>query len=427
MKNKFEEHIKQSLENLEVEYNSTHWDDMQGRLEKVTLGKPSSIGKVVAIAASVLVASALVYYISSNKSPTQQVEEKVSAQRSVVAEKSTDINGREYTRNQNVSIQSKISEQKVVKQGTQHIDKKETQTVATSNRGNNETEQIISEVNKHNTSVVSDVQERKTSIQKSSVTTPSEDNEGLSIFHCDKNTACAGNSIQFTPDDPTIAGTYKWDFGDGKYSAEKSPVHSYKDAGIYSVKLQIIARDKKVIEKVMKNMITIHPVPSFDFDFSSSDESPTLNFTSNADGVSNLKWDFGDRQTSSERTVAHIYNHKGNYDVTLTGKNSYGCVATYSRSVNIDNDYNLLAPTAFSPNGDGLNDTWIPKALQAGDYVFTLTIFDNNGRVVYRTSDKNKPWDGANINAGDKFSWQASVKDKNGIETIYKGIIIIAE
>ena len=55
-----------------------------------------------------------------------------------------------------------------------------------------------------------------------------------------------GNAIQFTPETPAleqIAGapkafySYFWEFGDGNYSKEENPQHTYKSAGDYDVKL----------------------------------------------------------------------------------------------------------------------------------------------------------------------------------------------
>jgi PKD repeat protein len=45
------------------------------------------------------------------------------------------------------------------------------------------------------------------------------------------------HTFNFKNNTSSAATTYKWDFGDGNSSAETNPVHSYGDAGVYSVKL----------------------------------------------------------------------------------------------------------------------------------------------------------------------------------------------
>ncbi len=53
----------------------------------------------------------------------------------------------------------------------------------------------------------------------------------------------------------------------------------------------------------------------------------------------------------------------------------------------------IFIPNAFSPNGDGLNDTWSIPALAAYPD-FELLVFNRYGEVVYRNSKSNGPWDG---------------------------------
>jgi PKD repeat protein len=60
-------------------------------------------------------------------------------------------------------------------------------------------------------------------------------------FSATATTIKEGNSIRFTP---VISGgfqpySFEWDFGDGKTSTESAPIHSYKKAGTYTVKLSI--------------------------------------------------------------------------------------------------------------------------------------------------------------------------------------------
>jgi len=60
-------------------------------------------------------------------------------------------------------------------------------------------------------------------------------------FNADQIRADAGEVIHFTAE---VTGgfapyNYLWDFGDGETSVEKSPAHSYKEAGVYTVTLKI--------------------------------------------------------------------------------------------------------------------------------------------------------------------------------------------
>lgn len=53
----------------------------------------------------------------------------------------------------------------------------------------------------------------------------------------------------------------------------------------------------------------------------------------------------------------------------------------------------IIIPNAFSPNQDGINDTWLIEPLD----LFTdldLTVFNRYGQAVYHVKDYSKPWDG---------------------------------
>jgi PKD repeat protein len=44
-------------------------------------------------------------------------------------------------------------------------------------------------------------------------------------------------NVAFTDKSTGFITSYKWSFGDGTYSTEKNPVHTYKKAGKYTVSL----------------------------------------------------------------------------------------------------------------------------------------------------------------------------------------------
>ncbi|MBK8143101.1 MAG: gliding motility-associated C-terminal domain-containing protein [Chitinophagaceae bacterium] len=79
-------------------------------------------------------------------------------------------------------------------------------------------------------------------------------------------------------------------------------------------------------------------------------------------------------------------------DYMLIVTSNVGCgTATDVMKVYIYND--VFVPTGFTPNNDGLNDTWNIPALAAFPN-FELLVYNRNGEVVFQNSKTNKPWDG---------------------------------
>lgn len=53
----------------------------------------------------------------------------------------------------------------------------------------------------------------------------------------------------------------------------------------------------------------------------------------------------------------------------------------------------IFIPNVFSPNGDGINDTWLVEPLDLFDESVTL-VYNRYGQVVYKSNGYSKPWDG---------------------------------
>ncbi|MBS1656042.1 MAG: PKD domain-containing protein [Bacteroidetes bacterium] len=75
---------------------------------------------------------------------------------------------------------------------------------------------------------------------------------------------------------------------------------------------------------------------SADFGFTQNICAPQqINF-SNVSNLSNITWDFGDGNTSNLSNPVHIYPVYGTYNVKLTTTNSYGCLDSITKPVNIN-------------------------------------------------------------------------------------------
>jgi gliding motility-associated-like protein len=53
----------------------------------------------------------------------------------------------------------------------------------------------------------------------------------------------------------------------------------------------------------------------------------------------------------------------------------------------------VFVPSAFTPNNDGLNDTWNIPALNAFPE-FILSVYNRYGQLIYQNKGNNIPWDG---------------------------------
>jgi len=78
--------------------------------------------------------------------------------------------------------------------------------------------------------------------------------------------------------------------------------------------------------------------------------------------------------------------------VTLTITDANGCQATQGIQV-ADECPDTVIPNAFTPNGDGINDTWDIKGLEY-DPTALVRIFTRYGQQIYESKGYTKPWDG---------------------------------
>ncbi|PCH93468.1 MAG: hypothetical protein COB85_07020 [Bacteroidetes bacterium] len=69
----------------------------------------------------------------------------------------------------------------------------------------------------------------------------------------------------------------------------------------------------------------------------------------------------------------------------------------------MEGDYTLFMPNAFTPNGDGINDTFFPLGIGFTDpkFEYTMHIYNRWGDTIFKTDDINNPWDGK-ANNGNK-------------------------
>ena len=114
----------------------------------------------------------------------------------------------------------------------------------------------------------------------------------------------------------------------------------------------------------------------------------------------------------------------GTFQPQLTVYDDFGCDTVYVKNIYV-NPVKLKIPSAFTPNGDGINDTFVIRldggsdtpggdtrgSMDAGNekplntyYKSTeLVVFNRWGRIVYQSKDYQNDWDGGGLSDGTYF------------------------
>lgn len=146
--------------------------------------------------------------------------------------------------------------------------------------------------------------------------------------------------------------------------------------------------------------------------------------------IETYEWDFGDDSGATTETVSHAYGDVGFYNISLKTENLDGCDTTvYFNNFEV-RELNFCIPNVFTPNGDGINDTWIFNILGEGssakstdetgfqevekcsgdDLIFadhfkssTLVVINRRGNKVYECTNCTEYWDGSGLPDGVYF------------------------
>lgn len=209
---------------------------------------------------------------------------------------------------------------------------------------------------------------------------------------------CAPLSVAFqNMSDP---GNSIWTFGDGGISAVTNPVHTFMNAGDYSVSLTLTSAQGCENTVIIPDYIKIFPDPVADFSTTSAsvdDDWATIFFTDNSVGAQSWYWDFGTGNTNGFSVLQnpeYTYVGEGKYTVWLFVENQWGCSDSIFRDVLIKFSASFYVPNAFSPNGDGLNEVFHPFGRNFDPDYYQMIIYDRFGNEIFKTNNPNIPWDG---------------------------------
>lgn len=254
---------------------------------------------------------------------------------------------------------------------------------------------------------------------------------------------CSPYTLTF--DNKTVnAVSHLWLFGDGQYSEQESPTHTYTE-GVYDLKYYVTSADGCKDSLIFDSVIAVYASPKAAFVWEPNYPSvlqPTIlltNTTENVNENTHFFWEMQyDRnnllsvQTLTNDSPVHDFSTyveptdlAGSYTVRLIARsdnmapsgNIIYCRDTTENTILLVNDF-LQFPNVVTPNGDGINDKFIIGNLVGGMAypVNTFDVYNKWGtRVFHKENIATEAdfWDPSDVPAGTYF-YRFSARGYNG-------------
>jgi gliding motility-associated-like protein len=238
---------------------------------------------------------------------------------------------------------------------------------------------------------------------------------------------CQGSEQEFsdlsTAPNSTVRG-WSWSFGDGSVDTSRNPKKKYALPDEYTVALQV-TNEVGCKSDPVTHTVTVYLQPVIDAGGPFVVAQGTLvkfNPKANDSTVVTFKWtpatDLSDATILRPTMVAQ---QDRTYRLTATGQGN--CVAWDEMTVKILRPVKI--PNAFSPNGDGVNDTWFIENL--ADYTScTVEVFNRYGQRVYQAGGYSTPWNGTmNGKPLPVATYYYVIHLKNGFQPLTGSITIL--
>ncbi len=375
--NKFEENIKQSLENFEVPYDPKAWEKLSKKLdqkENKSNQKPTKgFNNFLFVGASTLIVAGI-YFIATQKSTTLPKTTKQIAVSENNGPQKINISTGEievHTKNTKTAIKTNNEKKELINDEKKHLSNQKVfnKTEKKESIVNNET---LTETNNLKTSLTQNIE-----VEIPKTKSIYCENEFIII----SNT----NSIPLYLINEKGRKMYK-------IPANAANKYNIKESGKYEWLNEENGNKTYKAFEIVEN-------PNSNFSMSSelefTDGIPKINCSTSSNATT-TQWLLNSKFINSNKDFTIAIFTKGLNSISLKVENNAGCKSTTVKTMNVEDNYNLLAVTGFEPNHhDSKRNSFIPFALTVRNIPFKMVIIDpKNDKVIFETTDSSKPWDG---------------------------------
>ncbi|MBR9922537.1 MAG: PKD domain-containing protein [Bacteroidetes bacterium] len=234
--------------------------------------------------------------------------------------------------------------------------------------------------------------------------------------------------------------TYNWDFGDGGTSTEEEPVYVFEQPGVYTITCTGVGLDGCPYEASIQLEISSCLDPClFDYfvDLNADgslcvDSLIQLGAETDIPQVESYQWIIGE-DTLTNYPLDYSLKSEGPIMVVLTIFDENGCSWAGELLLDVDacdpeGSCAVFFPNAFSPNADGLNDSFGPLYENCPPENYRLLIFNRWGAMVYESDNPEEKWDGkigGKASPSGVYVWKAVYSLEGASKEDYGDLLLV--
>jgi len=238
-------------------------------------------------------------------------------------------------------------------------------------------------------------------------------------FMATDTAGCAPQCATFQAQD-LGAVDYAWTFSDGGTAPGPSAAHCFL-AGVHDVTLTVtpLGNDPRCPATVVQAaIVNAWPLPEARFSIGPgvvTIQDPTVRFSNGSVGASTWLWHFDAfyDSTSTERSPVLRYAAVDCYRITLDATSYQGCTSSATNDLCVEEKFAVYVPNAFTPNNDGINDSFQVISTTRDPDVFQLDLFDRWGTMIFSGTSLDAGWSGEGVPDG-VYIWKLRLQDALG-------------
>lgn len=243
---------------------------------------------------------------------------------------------------------------------------------------------------------------------------------------------CIDEEFTVRPNEIRPDYTYEWSIGG--FPVSNQSTFDMSIDSITELDLELTVTDSYGCQRVFNKTDWLHIKNKGVANFFISDTvvyiGQPFDITNMASDYTSLEYDFGDGYTTTDEEPSYSYDEEGNYTISQAVDNGGDCPDYHFVNIDVRFDHYFYYPNVFTPNGDGLNDTFFP--VRDGVKSYSLEIYDRWGQKVYNGTGQKAfhEWNGI-YDSGEKGQqevynyFSTYVTDAENVYTVQGSVLLL--